>query len=225
LPLIGIDRETFPLSFCMASPWMKHGTVLKYLSLHGCADVDRLLLQVAEGLSYLHSMKIVHGDLRGMNILVSDDLNACLADFGLTSVIAVSTNDTSSTNHAGSTRWLAPELLQPSAFGCDRFVRRPASDVYAFACVCLEASTFNQLVQFMLICFQLHTGRPPFSDIALDVPVIFKVIAGERPERPDTSMSHDLWVLVTAAWAQKIRDRPDIETIIGSMRVQLGIGT
>ncbi|KAJ7791213.1 hypothetical protein B0H14DRAFT_2307156, partial [Mycena olivaceomarginata] len=33
LPLIGIDRETFPL-FSMVSPWMKHGNVLKHLSTH-----------------------------------------------------------------------------------------------------------------------------------------------------------------------------------------------
>ncbi|KAJ7729367.1 kinase-like domain-containing protein [Mycena olivaceomarginata] len=205
LPLIGIDRETFPLSFCMVSPWMKHGTVLKYLSQHRRANVDKLLLQVAEGLGYLHSMNIVHGDLRGTNILVSDELNACLADFGLTSVIAASsTSDTSSTNHAGSTRWLAPELMQPRAFGCDRCVRTPASDVYAFACVCLE----------------LHTGRPPFLDLNLDAPVILKVIAGERPARPDTAMSDDLWELVTAVWAQNFCDRPDIDTIIGSMRTK-----
>ncbi|KAJ7456411.1 kinase-like domain-containing protein [Mycena galericulata] len=208
LPLIGIDRETFPLSFCMVSPWMKRGTVLNYLNHHGRADVDRLLLQVAEGLSYLHSMDIVHGDLRGTNILVSDNLNACLADFGLTSVIAASTTVTSSSNRGGSTRWLAPELMHPSAFECDRFVRTPASDVYAFACVCLE----------------LHTGRPPFSDVPEEATVLLKVVMqGERPARPDTSMSNDLWALVTAAWAQRTRDRPDIEAIIGSMRVQLGI--
>ncbi|KAJ7463489.1 kinase-like domain-containing protein, partial [Mycena galericulata] len=203
LPLIGIDRETFPFSFCMVSPWMQHGTVLKYLSQHGRADVDKLLLQVAEGLGYLHSLNIVHGDLRGLNILVSDNLNACLADFGLTSVIAASITNTSSTNHGGSTRWLAPELLQPSDFGCERFLRTPASDVYAFAC--------------------LHTGRPPFSDIALDPPVMFKVIAGERPGRPDTSMSDDLWALVTAAWAQNFRDRPDIKAIIASIRSSAGL--
>ncbi|KAF7341491.1 Adenylate cyclase [Mycena venus] len=200
LPLIGIDRETFPLSFCMVSPWMKHGTILQYLSQHGRADVDKLLLQVAKGLGYLHSMKIVHGDLRGTNILVSDEFNACLADFGLTSVIAATT-DTSSTNHAGSTRWWAPELMQPSDFGCDRFMRTPNSDVYAFAC--------------------LHTGRPPFFD-APEASVILKVIAGERPARPE-SMSDDLWALVTAAWAQNFCDRPDIKMIIGSMRTNAGL--
>jgi serine/threonine protein kinase len=42
LPLIGIDRETFPSSFCMVSPWMQHGTILKYLSEHGRANVEKM---------------------------------------------------------------------------------------------------------------------------------------------------------------------------------------
>ncbi|KAJ6532126.1 kinase-like domain-containing protein [Mycena vulgaris] len=208
LPLIGIDRETFPLYFCMVSPWMSNGTVLEYLrdryshtDVDRHADVNRLLLQVARGLGYLHSLNVVHGDLRGMNILVSDNQDACLADFGLTSIITASTIDTFSTNYAGCTRWMAPELLQPSDFGDERFARTPASDVYAFACVCLE----------------LHTGRSPFSDIAHEMAVIVKVIDGNRPARPATSMSDDLWALVTAAWAQNLHDRPDIKTIIRSM--------
>ncbi|KAJ7082108.1 Alpha/Beta hydrolase protein [Mycena epipterygia] len=57
----------------MVSPWMKKGTDLKYLRDHGRADVDRLLLEIAQGLEYLHSQNIVHGDLRGTNILISDD--------------------------------------------------------------------------------------------------------------------------------------------------------
>ncbi|KAF8158809.1 hypothetical protein K438DRAFT_1487569, partial [Mycena galopus ATCC 62051] len=32
VPLIGIDTESFPSSLSMVSPWMKHGTVIKYLS-------------------------------------------------------------------------------------------------------------------------------------------------------------------------------------------------
>lgn len=91
-------------------------------------------------------MNVVHGDLRGTNILVSDDWNACLADFGLTSATEAPTAEgalTSSSNHAGSARWFAPELVQPTSFGCERFARTPASDVYAFACVCLEASAVH----------------------------------------------------------------------------------
>jgi serine/threonine protein kinase len=43
LPLIGIDRDSFSPSLCMVSPWMEHGTVLRYLDKHGRANVDRLV--------------------------------------------------------------------------------------------------------------------------------------------------------------------------------------
>ncbi|KAJ6564023.1 kinase-like domain-containing protein [Mycena capillaripes] len=207
LPFIGIDRESFPSFFCMVSPWMERGTILHYLREHGRADFDNLLLQVAEGLGYLHSMKVIHGDLRGANILMSDNWNVCLADFGLSSISdAVSGSSgaaTSTSNRAGSLRWLAPELIYPSEFGCPRFERTPATDVYAFACVCVE----------------LLTGLPPFSGVLReDVAVIMKVLAGDRPARP-ASMSDDLWGVVTAAWAQNSRDRPRIEIIIDRMSV------
>ncbi|KAJ6476215.1 kinase-like domain-containing protein, partial [Mycena sanguinolenta] len=206
LPLIGIDRETFSSSFCMVSPWMQNGTVLKYLSEHGRANVDKMLLQIAEGLAYLHSMNIVHGDLRGNNILVSDDWSVCLADFGLAGVIedpASTTGGalTSTADHAGSLRWFAPELIAPTFFGCERFVRTTASDVYAFACVCIE----------------LHTGSPPFFDVSPDVAAMLKVVAGERPSRPG-SVSDNLWDLVTVAWTQRLRDRPSMKKIVDSMR-------
>ncbi|KAF8153619.1 kinase-like domain-containing protein [Mycena galopus ATCC 62051] len=62
LPFIGIDQETFPGYLCLASPWMEQGTILKYLESHGTANMDKLLCEIADGLQYLHSQKVVHGD-------------------------------------------------------------------------------------------------------------------------------------------------------------------
>ncbi|KAJ7721125.1 kinase-like domain-containing protein [Mycena metata] len=136
LTFIGIDRESFPSSLCMVSPWMEHGTVLNYLNAHGRANIGKLLFEVAQGLEYLHSNDIVHGDLRGANILINQDWSACLADFGLSGFSDATANQTSS-KRAGSIYWMAPQLLAPEQFKT-RFTRTPASDVYAFACVCLE---------------------------------------------------------------------------------------
>ncbi|KAJ7886908.1 kinase-like domain-containing protein [Mycena leptocephala] len=135
LPLIGIDRDTFPF-LAMVSPWMEHGTVLNYLDCYGRADVDKLLFQIAQGIEYLHSRKIVHGDLRGANILINNDWTACLADFGL-SAFTDPVSTLSSQERAGSLYWMAPELINPEEFGC-KFARTPATDVYAFGCICVE---------------------------------------------------------------------------------------
>ncbi|KAJ7266662.1 kinase-like domain-containing protein [Mycena rebaudengoi] len=196
LPMLGIDRETFPLSLCMVSPWMENGTVLKYLEEHGRQDVDRLLWEVAQGLEYLHSRNIVHGDLRGANILITQDWGACLADFGLTS-FTDTTAATTTSRRAGTLRWTAPELIDPDRFGI-QFRRTTASDVYAFACVCLE----------------LYTGRPPFADIR-EGAVVLKSVQGERPTRPSTTppMSDALWNYVNAWWAEDPATRPPAKVI------------
>ncbi|KAJ7226918.1 kinase-like domain-containing protein [Mycena pura] len=146
LPFLGIDRDSFPSSLCMVSPWMEHGTVTNYLKTHGYENVDKLLHETAQGLEYLHSRNIVHGDLRGANILITQDWSACLTDFGL-SIFSDATS-TMSTNRRGSLYWMASELLDPDSFGL-KFVRTPATDVYAFGCV----------------CFELYTDRPPFSSL------------------------------------------------------------
>ncbi|KAJ7107522.1 kinase-like domain-containing protein, partial [Mycena epipterygia] len=203
LPLLGIDRESFPSSFCMVSPWLKNGTILKYLRHHGRGDVDRLLLETAQGLEYLHAQNIVHGDLRGTNILILDDNSACLSDFGLATTISDAESTTavltSSANQGGSVRWFSPELIEPTAFGCERFMRTPASDVYAYGCVCLE----------------LYTGSPPFSDVNPEVAAMLRVIKGERPPRP-AAISEELWQLVTTAWAADSHSRPTIRDIISA---------
>ncbi|KAJ7233219.1 kinase-like domain-containing protein [Mycena rebaudengoi] len=177
LPMIGIDRNSFSPSLCMVSPWMENGTVLRYLEDHKGANVDRLLSEIAQGLEYLHSRNIVHGDLRGANILINDKWSACSTDFGLTS-LSDATTATNSSNRAGSVRWMAPELLAPDRFGHHKFSRTPASDVYAFGCVCLE----------------LYTGRSPFADIS-ETAAMFKVINGERPFKPscDPPILEALW--------------------------------
>ncbi|KAF7349005.1 Kinase-like protein [Mycena venus] len=184
----------------MVSPWMEHGTVLQYLKDHGRANVDRLLFEVAQGLHYLHSCNIVHGDLRGTNILVNEDWSACLTDFGL-SVFSNASAPMNSPTRAGSILWMAPELIAPDRFGYE-FARTPATDVYAFGCVCVE----------------LYTGRPPFSELS-EGSALLKIINGERAVRPSgiPAMSDTLWQHVMEYWAESPVTRPTTEAVVQHM--------
>ncbi|KAJ7255008.1 kinase-like domain-containing protein [Mycena haematopus] len=196
VPLIGIDTESFAPSLCLVSPWMKNGTVNTYLrgregDERQCT-VNRLIREIAQGLAFLHDEGVVHGDLRGANILVSDDENACLTDFGLTVLVDASTSPTR--NDAGCARWMAPEILE-------NHPRTPASDIYAFACVCLE----------------LYTGYPPFHGVLLLAPTVtyHVVVKGVRPNRPAGNLIPDLvWDLMQKCWAHNVADRPTILGII-----------
>ncbi|KAJ7683422.1 kinase-like domain-containing protein [Mycena rosella] len=198
VPLLGIDRETFSPYLAMISPWMEQGTILNYLKKNGIDSVDRLLSDVAQGLMYLHSMKVVHGDLRGANILITDDFHACLTDFGLAAFSdAVETGNPSTSNRAGSLQWMAPELIDPKRFGHERFVRTTASDIYSLACVCLE----------------LYTGKPPFSGLSEGF-VLLQIVSGQRPARPDGLISDILWEYIAKLWAEDAQVRPTATSIV-----------
>lgn len=82
----------------MVSPWMQHGTILKHITDIGGplpANVDRYvrsflntypilihvleqLFEIAQGLDYLHSRNIVHGDLRGVSLYTHSFMSICI---------------------------------------------------------------------------------------------------------------------------------------------------
>lgn len=83
---------------------------------------------------------------------------ACLADLGLATlndVEAIRFAMLESSGHRGGTpRWEAPELLDDSE---DVIHRTPASDMYAFGCVCYEVRDRRSLRQNFLINL-MHYG-------------------------------------------------------------------
>ncbi|KAJ6543315.1 kinase-like domain-containing protein, partial [Mycena sp. CBHHK59/15] len=207
LPFFGVDKEIFAPAISLVSPWMNEGTVLAYLGRHGREDVPRFTREVAEALAYLHASKVVHGDLRGANILISNvsPHHALLADFGLASVIRDEDADLvggalTSSSHAGNIRWWAPELCSPAQFGFPKFVRTPEVDAWAFGWVCCE----------------LVTGEIPFAEMN-EVQAMREVIAGHRPERPE-GMGIDVWEIVCAVWAEKADARPCMAEIASWLR-------
>ncbi|CAK5271731.1 unnamed protein product [Mycena citricolor] len=206
VPLIGIDTESFPSMLCMISPWMKNGTVLTYLSSVPVASraalVEKFIREIAEGLAFLHDQNVIHGDLRGSNILVNDEGHACLTDFGLTVLPDCTISQTH--NGAGSVRWMAPETHNPTDCGLppSGLTRLPASDIYSFACLCLE----------------LYTGYPPFhNELMRDGGVILRVLGGERPRRPcggDVDIPDWMWGIMQQCWQHDYADRPSILWIL-----------
>ncbi|KAJ6531027.1 hypothetical protein B0H19DRAFT_1190057 [Mycena capillaripes] len=200
---LGVDGQTFPNpSRAMVSPWMPLGSVLKYMGEHSPSSpyALQLLNDVLQGLTYLHSENVVHGDLSGRNILIDKDGRACLSDFGLAAFIDLETSIKSSTR-SGSTRWMAPELLLAPPSG---FRRTPASDVWAFGCVCCEIWS---------------EGIAPFSHFGTDMGVIFET---GRQDSPYSARPHDkgakampdhLWELAQWCFQYEPSGRPTVQKL------------
>ncbi|CAE6463150.1 unnamed protein product [Rhizoctonia solani] len=111
LPLLGMVE--FRDQIAMVSPWMKNGDLRNYLGQHPEADRCQLCYDICDGLVYLHNMSIVHGDLKGANVLISESGKALLSDFGNSLAENKTIRFTATTRDgACSSRWAAPEILE-----------------------------------------------------------------------------------------------------------------
>ncbi|KAE9390761.1 kinase-like protein [Gymnopus androsaceus JB14] len=204
LPLLGVNAELFNPSFCLISPWMANKDILSYLKQNPKHNRHKVLVEIAAGLSYLHSRDppIIHGDIRGANILVSDDCRCCLADFGLALVTAESRTWSIATTSTlkGAIRWMAPELIiqDPSTSS-----NHASGDVYAFGCTIVE-----------ILTLQL-----PFHDQRTDAAVLYSLMSGKRPSRPkDVWCPDPIWALTTRCWTQDAAARPTAREVYEALQ-------
>jgi len=172
-----------------------YGTVVEYVKEKDDETRLDMVKQIAQGLEYLHGQTIVHGDLRGANILMDADGHPRICDYGLAFIIAPS--EFTSIKTAGSCRWTSPEIMNPPediilADDSLGFFTKE-SDVYAFAMTVLE----------------IFTGKIPFSQKKNDSAVIFFVLDGGRPELPPSLQEQgSLMGLVQQCWQQEPSKRP-----------------
>jgi len=194
----------------MLSPWMANGNVLDYLSKNPDEDRLRLLLQVAQGVRYLHNFNptIVHGDLKGPNIFISSSGDAVIADFGLSEMVREEGEQSNSTAFyaAGSRRWQAPELLQAETKA--QAQRTTASDMFAFGRVIVE----------------LYTLQVPFADVKNEAELVKKITAGELPKRPKDGIviargfEDLLWALTKDCSHYESVRRPSADIVIARLQ-------
>jgi serine/threonine protein kinase len=189
---------------------------------------------VIRGLTYMHSLDVVHGDmkavgyqpprvtrrelnsLRQSNVLVDSEGRARLTDFGLATALHA-TRTSTTTGGAGSLRWMAPELLDPEKYDIpEPDANRPTkeSDVYALAITIWEVSGVG---------LRACTGPPshrhkifnsefPFSKMR-DAKVIASVLSGLRPPRNEDvtgprGLSDEVWASMVGWWDELPPARP-----------------
>ncbi|KDQ17704.1 hypothetical protein BOTBODRAFT_580817 [Botryobasidium botryosum FD-172 SS1] len=204
--LYTLDRDTY-----MVSPYMENGHATAYVAKQPDLNCLKLLSQIAEGLEYLHDMDVVHGDLRGPNILISASGDACIADFGLSRVLADFNPQLFSTlwHTAGNPRWLAPELLVEYDVKSRGPLRTKETDVFSFGRVIVE----------------LTTACAPFAELT-DRSVQVKVQPGVsvNPMRPlgeavlARGLDDDMWELAQDCWSLDPALRPTATEVLQRLR-------
>jgi serine/threonine protein kinase len=95
--------------------------------------IHKIALDIAQALAYLHyscAPRILHRDIKPSNILLDEELNAYLSDFGLAKLLEVSQTH-ATTDVAGTFGYVAPEYATTCRVS-------DKSDVYSFGVVLLE---------------------------------------------------------------------------------------
>jgi len=82
-------------------------------------EIREILAATTLGLSHLHKQKLIHRDIKAGNILLTNDGNAKLADFGVSA--QVSTLKSKRDTLIGTPYWMAPEVIQETKYDekCD----------------------------------------------------------------------------------------------------------
>ena len=163
-----------------------------------------IMLQIGDGLNFLHQNKTSHRDLKSSNVLVTiePDLVVKICDLGLAKLKETSASQSVQTPNTGTTPWRAPELFGTA--GCWADPRKV--DVWGFA----------------LICAHILTGKPPFESVRNCK--IYKEITtrGKRPDLPST-VPGALVKLLQACWERDPSKRPLFPYICRELRLLKGI--
>ncbi|EMD40652.1 hypothetical protein CERSUDRAFT_91390 [Gelatoporia subvermispora B] len=159
----------------IVSRYMKNGNLIQYIRQHEDVDRIQLIHEVALGMQFLHDKRIIHGDLKGVNVLIDDTKKACITDFGLSRFrrdVHVCQSGNTSKQIAGTLRWMAPESIK-------RGIISFHTDVYAFAMLIYETLTGD--VPFMgRTDEEIESG-----DLSLQRPISTEIL--------ENGLTDDMW--------------------------------
>ncbi|WP_061809813.1 Stk1 family PASTA domain-containing Ser/Thr kinase [Rossellomorea vietnamensis] len=159
-----------------------HGMTLKqYIQQHSPVNVDKaidIMKQLTIAMSHAHQNHIVHRDIKPHNILLDEEGNVKITDFGI--AMALSATSITQTNSVlGSVHYLSPEQARGG-------MATKKSDIYSLG----------------IVMFELLTGRLPFSGESA-VSIALKHLQSETPSlkrwNPDIPQSVENIVLKATA--------------------------
>lgn len=165
----------------------------------------RFILEITEGMLYLHEQGLVHKDLKPENILVDKDFHIKIADLGVASFKNWSRLTKEETcrqkkiksacqNNAGTLFYMAPEHLN------DVNVKPvEKSDIYSFG----------------IVIWAIFANKEPYENCINEDHIYFGIIHGNRPDIEEIieKCPKEIIDLMKQCWEQKAENRPTFTEI------------
>ncbi|CAJ0929569.1 unnamed protein product, partial [Mesorhabditis belari] len=142
--------------------------------------------QIADGLKFLHSNRLLHRDLAARNILLNQSGNVQISDFGL--AVWIDRPERNKMNRL-PIKWTAIETLRYGEFST-------FSDIWSLG-VCLWEI--------------LSMGKEPYSHVSNEE-ILTYLACGKRLKHPK-KCPQQVWSLLELCWSEHPRDRPTLDAL------------
>ena len=132
--------------------YFEYGNIMSYLTQINYPMNEEIIATIIQnvlfGLLYLHSINIIHRDIKCQNLLLSKEGRVKISDFG----ISINKNNINYNNRVGTPYWMSPEVINRQKYN-------EKTDIWSLG----------------IICYELCEGEPPYCEFKPNI-VMKKII-------------------------------------------------
>ncbi|KAL5525571.1 hypothetical protein ACEPAG_6907 [Sanghuangporus baumii] len=203
LPLLGASSAMGDPPWFLVSTFMENGNLVEYLR-SSKKPIDavverRLIYEVAKGMAYLHRQGVMHGDLKGTNVLIDDKGHCRITDFGQSEMKSEAFRISGSHPPRGTLRWQAPEIIDGASSGRLTY----QVDIYAYAIVCVEI---------------FGHGALPWGVVDDDAYRRLVVEEDKRPPITSSNANKGILSVIEMCWTRDPTKRPTFQKVVRELR-------
>ena len=178
--------------YCIITEYMRNSSLDRYILskrppviLSG-TELTQIAIGVAYGMASLHSLGIIHRDLKAGNVLLDKNFLPKVCDFGISRFEDL---ENGMTEKIGTPNYMAPELITSKKYDFK-------VDVYSYA----------------MLLYEMSEGVRPFKGLTTN-DIFNRVINYDTRPRFTDRTPYALQQLISRCWAREPEERPTFEEI------------